>query len=193
MARALARSIAQVRRASQSDLNRRLRRFLVRKLPSLAAEVRRISDEFGTERYRKHFDSLAHACLLLFHGLSGRPSLQQSYAAFSSCPLLAELSGLVISADPEEDRLGVSFSQFADSNSTRPAVFLGGLIPSLIEQVRSLESISERIPPGLLIMDSTFVRLSLLLAPWLPNKGERTWPGCASRSSMPLSWTCRRR
>jgi hypothetical protein len=121
------------------------------------------------DRYRKHFTAYQHAWLLLFHGLSGSASLRQSYAAFTGYAGLRALSGLAVSADPEDERLGVSFSQFADSHTTRPAGFLGGLLPGLCRRVRAHgPDPTQAIPLDLEVLDSTFLRLSLKLAPQLP-------------------------
>jgi hypothetical protein len=118
--------------ADQPALNRRLRRVLMHELARLQPAVARSAAACGAERYRKHFDSYAHAGVLLFHGLSASPSLRQSYAGFAQCPGLVSLTGLGTS-DP--DRLGVCFSHLADSNTTRPAAFLAGLIPGQVARV----------------------------------------------------------
>lgn len=149
--------------------------------------------ETKADRYRKHFRAFSHACLLIFHGLTRAESLSQSYAAFASCRGLVALSGLAPpnaqtsaqtsvgpsdSLDQADQRLGVSYSQFAASNSTRPAAFLAGLIPTLVRRVRLAGSLSSAgFPPELHLFDSTFLRLSLVLSPWLPNNGPSDIPG----------------
>jgi Transposase DDE domain len=164
--------------AAQPSLNRRLRRWLAQELGRLRPEVAAAARRCEAERYRKHFDSFAHACLLLFHGLSGGPSLRQSYAAFAGCPGLVALSGLGAAADAAAERLGVSFSQFAASNRSRPAGFLGGLIPALAARVRwAGRGPGMPFPPDLALLDSTFLRLSLKLASWLPGGGGADVPG----------------
>lgn len=168
----------RARRAAQPSLNRRLRRWLAEELGLLRPAVVAAARRCDAERYRKHFGSFAHAGLLLFHGLSGGPSLRQSYGAFASCPGLAALSGLATAADPAEERLGVSFSQLADSNRSRPAAFLGGLVPALAARVRRAgRRPGVPFPPDLQLLDSTFLRLSLKLAPWLPGAGGADVPG----------------
>lgn len=82
----------------QPQPNRVLRRMLADELARLQPTIATSAAACGAERYRKHFTSCAHACLLLFHGLSRGASLRQSYAAFSACPGLVELSGLTASA-----------------------------------------------------------------------------------------------
>lgn len=94
MARARPSRILAPVRPDQSHLNRQLRRFLARELQRARPVIARSTAECRANRYRKHFDSFAHACLLLFHGLSRGASLRQSYAAFSACPGLVALSGL---------------------------------------------------------------------------------------------------
>lgn len=165
IARAPFQRIPDAGSSGQPSLSRRLRRWLAQELPSLRREITISAVQYDTDRYRKHFDSFAHGCLLLFHGLSGGESLRQSYASFPHCRGLVEYSGLAISEDPEEEQLGVSFSQFADSNTTRPAAFLAGILPSLIARVRQSGPCEGGLPPDLHILDSTFLRLSLLLAP----------------------------
>lgn len=176
MPRALAPRITQSASSGQPSINRRLRRWLGALLPRVCQEVERSAESCGAELYRKHFHSVAHACLLLFHALSGSRSPSQSYAAFHSCKALLTFSGLADSEDPEGERLGVSFSQFADSNTTRPAAFLAGIIPFLIEQIRRSGSCGQ-IPPSLHILDSTFLRVCLSLAPWLPSNNRLDVPG----------------
>ena len=178
MARARITSIAHRAGCNQPFLNHHLRRWFAKVLRQLQPVVVASAARCNAERYRKHFHSFAHLCLLLFHGLSGNQSLRQSYAAFAVCPGMVSLSGLAVSDDPEREALAVSFSQFADSNTTRPAAFLGGLVPFLVARVRRYGDVpASSLPPDIHILDSTFLRLSLLLAPWLPNKGGADVPG----------------
>lgn len=158
--------------------NRQMRRWLASELRRLYPRIVASAARCQAERYRKHFDSFAHTCLLLFHGFSGAQSLRETYAAFGTCSGLLRLSGLGSDADPDDERVGISFSQFADSNTTRPAAFLGQLIPSLVARVRRYgRSPATSLPPELQVQDSTFLRLSLALAPWLPNKDKSDVPG----------------
>ena len=175
-ARARIQRIACSSHSHETGINRRLRRWLGRELPLLKGEISASAARCEADRYRKHFDSFAHACLLIFHGLSGNQSLRQSYTAFPACPGLAQYSGLAKSEDPEG--IGVSFSQFAESNTTRSAAFLAGIVPSLIARVRQEGKLPQgSLPPHLHIVDSTFLRLSLLLAPWLPSNNKADVPG----------------
>lgn len=178
IARVLGPSITQATPSAQPAPNRQLRRWLATEIRRLRPQIVANAACCQAERYRKHFHSFAHTCLLLFHGFSDAQSLRESYAAFAACPSLLALSGLGAAADADEGRIGVSFSQFADSNTTRPAGFLGQLIPSLVARVRQYgRSPGVSLPPQLQVLDSTFLRLSLKLAPWLPNKDRSDVPG----------------
>lgn len=171
MSCALSPSITPQSQPAQQGLNRHLRRWLAKQLRWLRPHIISSAQRCQAERYRKHFDSVAHVCLLLFHGLTQKPSLRQSYEAFATCQGLVKLSGL---AHPsQDDRLAVSFSQLADSNTTRNAAFLSGLIAPLIAQVRKCGRLgSNSVPPDLHLLDSTSLRLSLKLCPWLVDMGN---------------------
>ena len=144
-------------------------RWLARTLRHLAPAVGVSAAACRAERYRKHFSAFQHCCLLLFHGLSGHASLRQSYDTFAGCRGLAAMAGLAVAGDDEQ--LSVSFSQFAASNTSRPAAFLSGLIPDLVAQVRQGAQPSDAtVPAELQIIDATVLRLSLKLAPWLAQK-----------------------
>src|SRR5262245_43286479 len=151
-------------------LNRRLRRWLARELVGLRPVVEASARASRAEHRRKHFTSYQQVCLLLFHGLAARRSLRQSYEQFAACPGLVAASGLGVVDDPE--RLGVSYSQVAASNGTRPAALLVGVVEHLLARVR--QAGLGAVPAGdpllgsLVIQDSTFLRLSLRLAGWLP-------------------------
>ena len=175
MARALPSTIPCRPAGGPGGPNRRLRRWLVEELRRLAPVIAQSATRCRADRYRKHFAAFAHACLLLFHGLSGGLSLRQSYAAFGLCAGLVALSGLGGPAEAEaeaeaDERLGVSFSQFAASNTSRPAAFLGGLVPALLRRLRQLGHDPDLpYPLELCLLDSTFVRLGAGLAGrWLP-------------------------
>lgn len=178
IARALVPSITQSTPSQQQTPNRQLRRWLAAEVERLRPLIVASAARCQAERYRKHFHSFAHTCLLLFHGFAGTHSLRESYAAFGACPGLRALSGLARHADSDDERLGISYSQFAHSNTTRPAAFLGQLIPRLVARVRQYgRSPRVSLPSELQVLDSTFVRLSLKLAPWLPNKAKSDVPG----------------
>jgi hypothetical protein len=150
-------------------LARRLRRWLAAELRSLRPVIEASAAACGAEHARKHFTSYQHLCLLLFHGLSSQPSLRQSHEQFAACPGLVAASGLA--AADGSDRLGVSYSQLAASNGTRPAALLAGVIAHLAARVRQAGAGRPGDPllGSLVIQDSTFLRLSLRLAGWLPS------------------------
>jgi len=124
----------------------------------------------GAEHSRKHFTSYQHLCLLLFHGLSSYPSLRQSYEHFGACRGLVAASTLGRAEAP--DGLGVSYSQLAASNGTRPAAVLAGVVAHLLARLRrdgpGAPPIGAPLLGALVIQDSTFLRVSLRLARWLP-------------------------
>jgi len=170
MARAHVPSIPQSVAGSQPGLNRRLRRWLAARMRRLRCSVERSAAACRADRYRKHFGSFSHVCFLLYHGLSGGQSLRQSYDAFAECPSLLAVAGLSVSDD---ERLSVSFSQLADSNTSRPAAFLSGLISELVAEVHAHGGgAALPIPLDLRVLDSTFLRISMKLAPWVSRSSR---------------------
>jgi hypothetical protein len=150
-------------------LNRRLRRWLASELLALRPVIEASAASCRAEHSRKHFTSYQQVCLLLFHGLAGRRSLRQSYEQFAACPGLVAASGLG-SGDGSE-RLGVSYSQVAASSGTRPAAVLIGVVQHLLARLRQAgldRPGGDPLLGSLVIQDSTFLRLSLRLAHWLP-------------------------
>ena len=151
-------------------LNRRLRRWLVGEVQGLRPVIAASAAACGAEHSRKHFTSYQHLCLLLFHGLSSHPSLHQSYEHFAVCRGLVAASGL--GRRDGTDGLGVSYSHLAASNGTRPAALLVGVVGHLVARLR--QDGLGALPAGdpllgsLVLQDSTFLRLSLRLAHWLP-------------------------
>src|SRR4051794_29081318 len=150
-------------------LNRRLRRWLARELVGLRSVVEASAASCRAEHSRERFTSYQQVCLLLFHGLAGRRSLRQSDEQFAACPGLVAASGLGVAGDPE--RLGISYPQVAASNGTRPAGVLAGVVQHPIGRPR-LAGVdrpgSDPLLGSLVIQGSTFLRLSLRLAGWLP-------------------------
>lgn len=140
-------------------LHRPLRRWLAHELRSLEPAILRNAAAHQTDRYRKHFDTLTHTCLLLFHGLSGSESLRRSYAAFPACAPLATLCGWDEAAPP------VSYPQVAASNASRPPEFLSGLLPPLMARVQQIAPHAD-LPPDLHVLDGTKIRLPQRLARW---------------------------
>ncbi len=167
MARARAFSIPHSARSAECAINRRVRRWLAAEMRHLQRAIAVQAQACQADRYRKHFGSFGHVCMLIFHGLAGDQSLRQSYAAFALCRSLVDLAGLAAAGD---DALAISFSQFAASSTSRPAALLTGLIPGLVARVRRLSTPdSQFIPPDLRIIDSTFLRISMKLARWVPH------------------------
>ncbi len=157
---------------SQGAPNRRLRHWFAHNMRWFERPVRQSARRCQADRYRKHFLSSSHSWLLLFHGLGGFHSLRESYAMFEEFPDLMDLSGLMSS----QGTTNVSFSQYASSNTTRPAAFLGGTIPKLMQRVRRAKgSVSGAVPVDWRIVDTTFIRLSMKLAPWI--RAPTTQPG----------------
>src|ERR1700716_1689886 len=83
-------SVARARRAAAADLPRALRRWLQATLPRLRQAVAQSAATCAADADRKHFTSFAHTSLLLYHGLSGGPSLRQSYERFGACAGLVQ-------------------------------------------------------------------------------------------------------
>ncbi len=168
MARARASSILQPAASAQPGCNRRLRRWFAARVRRLQRCVDRGAAACHADRYRKHFGSFSHACFLLYHGLSGGQSLRQSYDAFAECPSLVAVAGLSVLDD---ERLSVSFSQLAASNTSRPAAFLSGVLSELIAEVRASGRVGA-LPMDLRVLDSTFLRISMKLAPWVSRSSR---------------------
>ena len=150
-------------------LARRLRRWLATELRGLRPVIEASAAACRAEHSRKHFTSYQQLSLLLFHGLSSQRSLRQSYEQFAACPGLVGASGL---GRPDgTERLGISYAQVAASNGTRPAAVLAGVVGHLVTRVRRAGADRPGDDPllgSLVIQDSTFLRLSLRLAGWLP-------------------------
>ena len=146
---------------------RPLRRLLATEVRHLPRAIRTSAAACGADRYRKHFDSVAHVGLLLFHGLNPGLSLRQSDEALAECDALLEVWGL----RQPDGALSVSFSQVAASSTSRPADLLLGLLPDLMRRVQQRGRRRADAPPaGLRIIDATFLRLSQRLADWLPTR-----------------------
>ena len=156
---------------SSPGLNRWLRRWLATELQALRPVVEVSAASCDGEHSRKRFTSYQQLCLLLFHGLSGHPSLRQSYEHFGACRGLVAASGL--GHETDDDRLGISYSQVAASNGTRPVAVVRGVVTHLLARLRQdgLGALPAGDPllTSLVIQDSTFLRVSLRLANWLPS------------------------
>jgi hypothetical protein len=148
-------------------LNRRLRRWLAREWRWLGALVAGAAARLGLDRYRKHFTAARHALALVFHALSGNACLLHSYESLAASPGVRARAGL--GAGPEGGPPGVSYSNLMDANRGRPAAFLGALLPALAARVAATGGAgAAALPADLRLLDSTFLRLTLRLSPWLP-------------------------
>jgi len=143
-------------------LRRSLRRWLARELLALAPAIAAATARHQADKYRMHFTSWQHCCFLVAHGLSASPSLRETYRSFAELGGIATMSGLV----REDGSLTVSYPQLAASNTTRTAAVLGALLGPLLGRVAGVLRLPG-IPEDLLIIDGTYLPLSLLKAPWL--------------------------
>lgn len=146
----------------QIPWNRKLRRALAKMLEEVTQEAQAYAGEAGLEKYRKHFYTQDQTWLLLFHGLMKNESLRQSYTLFSDNPDLVKASGL----EGKEGKLKVSFSQFANSNTTRCADFMKHLSFFLIKKVKAIGAVRKHYAKDLRILDSTCLKVSTVLSAW---------------------------
>jgi hypothetical protein len=170
MAYARPSRIAPAPGAGHGGVHRSLRRWLAGVLPELRATILQSAAAHRTDRYRKRFATLHHVSMLLFHGLAGSASLRRAHASFSQCPPLVALSGVPL--DPDRDWPGVSYPQFAASNTTRSALVLADLVPPLLRRAQRLLPAGE-VPRDLRVLDGTDLRLSLELAAWVTASQQR--------------------
>jgi Transposase DDE domain len=175
MTRAATTSVPACPSPAQPHLARSVRRWLCGELhrfwPALDASIARTR----ANRYCKKYDATAQTLFLLFHGLSRSPSLSQSYESFPACPELLAASGLALPTPPDAadpvPSLRVARATVFRANTARRPTFLAGLLPALCQRVRQLgQPVALDCPPDLLAWDSTVIRLSLKLAPWLPKR-----------------------
>lgn len=140
------------RPAALPACGRRLRRLLT---PAIS----RAAQTPGADRYRKHFPATAHVWILLLHGLSGSPSLRQTYALLTALPGLFRRLGL-----PQ----GLSFSQLARSTTSRPGACFEALLSDVCAQAQRtvVPDASWRALRKVQLIDRTFLRLSAQFSPW---------------------------
>ena len=165
-----------------SPANRPLRRWLARLLPRLLTALTLGAKAARADRYRKTFTADLHGRLLLWFALGTPTSLNQFYAGLEEAPGQLQAVGLA------GDRVPVSRSQFAASHTTRPADFLAILATVLLEDARQ-HGPRRALPPDLLAIDGTFLRLSLKLAAWLPTPSPSE--SCGARLQVayrPAQW-----
>ena len=161
---------------------RPLRRLLTRLLPRLLPALARGARATQADRYRKTFHAATHGRVLLWFALGAPTSLRQFYAGLTEAPGQLQAVGLPGDAVP------VSFSQFAESHTSRPADFLADLGRLLLAEVRQ-HGPRRAVPADLLAIDSTFVRLSVKLAAWLPAPKGKEIPGMRLQVAyQPAQW-----
>jgi hypothetical protein len=135
--------------------------------PGLGRHLRRLLDPLlraaaaapGADRYRKHFSTLSHLQILLFHVLDGSSSLRQTHAKLSG--LGFETVGL---AQP------ISRSQLARSSTSRPLAPVAHLFADLarLAQARTAPGEWDRVR----LIDSSFLALSAACSPWSVHGGH---------------------
>lgn len=150
---------------------RRLRR-------RLAPLVRTAAATPGADHYRKHFPAWAHLWILLWHGLSGSPSLRRTYDVLVRDGRHGAWLGL---------EQGLSYSQLARSSASRPLACVEALLEAVARAAR-------RTPPPdplwkllhrVQALDSSFVRLSAKLCPWAVHGGFT--PGIRVQCALDLA------
>jgi hypothetical protein len=152
-------------------VGRRLRR-------RLAPLVRAAAATPGADAYRKHFPAWAHLWILLWHGLSGSPSLRHTYDVLvrdgRHGPWLQLAQGL-------------SFSQLARSSSSRPLACVEALLLAVVDAARRTPppDAQWRLLHRVQALDSTFVRLSAKLCPWAVHGGFT--PGVRLQCALDLT------
>ena len=136
---------------------RRLRRRLTPLVTQAAATP-------GADQYRKHFPAWAHLWILLWHSLSGSPSLRHTYDLLVRDGRHGKWLRL---------EQGLSYSQLARSSTSRPLACVEALLGAVVQTAR------RTAPPDPLwkllhrvqALDSSFVRLSAKLCPWAVHGG----------------------
>jgi hypothetical protein len=142
--------------------NRKFRRALAKLLHETLELSHDYAIQHALERYRKHFHTREHACLLLFHGLTASPSLRQSYQLIQSQSDVLKACRLMNA----EQSMCVSYSQFAASNHSRDAVFMQFLAKKLLNKVKRQGHQHKSINRDIRILDSTCIKISPLLSSW---------------------------
>jgi putative transposase len=138
-------------------VGRRLRRRLTPLVAHAAATP-------GADRYRKHFPAWAHLWILLWHSLSGSPSLRRTYDVL----LRDGRHGKWLRLEQ-----GVSYSQVARSSTSRPLACVEALLAEVIRAARRTAPADPlwRVLHGVQALDSSFIRLSAKLCPWAVHGG----------------------
>lgn len=150
---------------------RRLRRRLAPLVAQAAATP-------GADHYRKHFPAWAHLWILLWHSLSGSPSLRRTYDLLGRDGRHGAWLGL---------EQGLRYSQLARSSTSRPLACVEALLGAVVQTAR-------RTPPAdplwtllhkVQALDSSFVRLSAKLCPGAVHGGYT--PGVRLQCALELN------
>lgn len=138
--------------ASRPRSQRRLRRTLEPLVTQAAATP-------GADRYRKHFPALAHLWVLLLHVFWRSPSLRSTHAMLTATERWWSRWGMTTA---------ISLSQLARSSTSRPSACLEGLLTAAVATVRQQACADQDwiVLRRMVVLDSTFVRLSARLSPW---------------------------
>ena len=137
----------------------------------LAAPIATAATVADADRYRKHFPAEAHLWTLAWHSLAASPSLRRTHAQLDD-PAVWEQLGL--------PSTGISRSQLARSTHSRPLACFETVFATLRDQV----PVAPR-PDPVHIIDSTFLGLSAMLAPWSQH-GEHA-PGVRVQAGVDLN------
>ena len=170
MPRALCPTVPRSSPTAQPPLPRAVRRALLHHLPVIDAAIRASARATNADADARTFFAFSHAWFLLVAALSSLRSLRQAYSAFGQCPGLVAHAGLTPPA-PDDERLGVSFSQLAWANTQRPMAFFATLARTLLATLPP--HATRDLPPDLYLLDATFLYLSSVLAPWLSRRQRR--------------------
>lgn len=131
----------------------------------LAPLVEQAAATPGADRYRKRFPARAHLWVLLIHVLWGSPSLRSTHATLTAVPCWWQRWGMTS---------WISFSQLARSSSSRPSACVEALLANVVDAVRR-QPVANPLWYKLrrvVVLDSTFLRLSARLSPWSVHGGH---------------------
>ena len=157
--------------ASAPAAGRQLRRRLAPLVTQAAATP-------GADHYRKHFPAWAHLWILLWHSLSGSPSLRRTY------DLLVRDGRHGAWLRLEQ---GLSYSQLARSSTSRPLACVEALLAGVVQAARRTAPPDPlwRLLHQVQALDSSFVRLSAKLCPWAVHGGFT--PGVRLQCALDLA------
>lgn len=131
----------------------------------------------GADRYRKHFPAFAHLWVLLLHVLWGSPSLRITHARLTADVRWWQRWGMTS---------WISLSPLARSSSSRPSGCVEALLAAVVETARR-QPVANPLWYKLrrvVVLDSTFVRLSATTSPWSVHGGAA--PGTRLQTLLEL-------